>query len=235
VTQPLTDARLAYARIWRRYSRALETGASDIDIDGSSAPIYTLVARLPDSVAIAAHDALCSGHDWSGHYVYPPSTLHMTVLFLTPYLGVDARTGEAEQTFRTTRARGIVAEALSDMPPMRFRARGLNVFASTVFLQLLPHVPGAPREIRERLSGRMRAARFLGANPEAYEAGLAWDLAFANVVRFRRGVNGAVVKAVEKLRDVDFGDVTLSKVEYVRTDKLLSSPRTTSLASFDLR
>jgi 2'-5' RNA ligase len=232
---PARDTKLSFSRIWQRYSQEILAGQSDIDIEGNHMPIYTLVSRLPAFLVDRIQSALTpAGPDWDAHYVYPPSTVHMTLLFLSPYLGITPDMAKSEEYERLTRARQIVKETLDDVGPMRFRARGLNVFPTTVFLQLLQPEPQTLCGLRRELASRLKSAEFTNSSADSYERAMAWHLAFANVVRFRQPVASSIVSAVEDLRETDFGELTLPSVELVSTDKMLSDEQTVSLERFEL-
>ena len=228
----MRDASSRFERIWALYSRQILDGGSKVDVDGPQEPILTLVYRLPEQLATTVHDAVEAVAGDSGHYVYPPSTMHMTVLFLSPYLGVGPHWGD-DMPARVARTAEIVEEAFAARPALRFVARGLNVFPTTIFLQLIPQAENGLFELRRALAGRLRQA-FPDASPTAYEQTTAWNLAFANVVRFRGPVAPEVVDVVASLREAQFGEVKVSSVELVETDKLLSHERTTRIREFAL-
>lgn len=226
----------SFALIWQRYSQQILAGRSDVDVDGQQTPIYTLVSRLPVPLVETIQRSLNPrGHDWEGHYVYPPSTVHMTWLFLSPYLGITSGMAENEERDRITRTRQIVEETLGDVGPVRLRARGLNVFPTTVFVQLLQTDPQALCTVRRELANRLKAAGFTHASPRSYERALVWHLAFANLVRFRRPAAPSIVLAARDLREADFGEVCFESVEFVNTDKMLSPDMTVCLDRFELR
>lgn len=233
---PAHDTKLSFARIWQRYSQQILAGRSDVDVDGQQTPIYTLVSRLPVPLVDTIQRTLNPrGRDWDGHYVYPPSTVHMTWLFLSPYLGITPGMAENEERERVTRAWQIVEETLDDVGPVRLRARGLNVFPTTVFVQLLQTEPQALCTVRRELARRLKAAGFTHASPHSYERGMAWHLAFANLVRFRQPAAPSIVLAARDLREADFGELCLKSVEFVNTDKMLSLDMTACLDRIELR
>jgi hypothetical protein len=233
VPPPGQDASVSFEEIWRRYSRELLGGESRVDVD-SEIPIYSLVCRLPVPAATEAVATL-SRHpgDWDSHHRYAPDAVHTTILFLTPYLEIRAETEESEIAARIAAARGPIEEVLSRTAPIVVRAHGLNLFSSTVFLQLLQHVPEAPAALRHGLADRLKAA-FPQASPDRYEAHLPWDLLWANLMRFGSQPDAAIVAAVESERDTDFGELELRSVELVKTDRLLSAERTEVICHFEL-
>lgn len=225
----------AYAAIWDRYSRQLSAGRGRVDVDGPSGPIYTLVSRLPEEIVEPALKALeTTDADWSPHYFYAPSQVHLTMLFLTPYLELrpDMESSEEEEYVR--QACRPLSKILEEHPPLRFDARGLNLFSTTVFLQLIQQVVEMPRKLRKDLAGALRARSSEGASAASYEAALPWDLVFANLVRFRQPTTPEISEAVSGLRERSFGTLTVSSLELVRTDKVMSPSNTKTLQCFRL-
>jgi hypothetical protein len=227
------DPAAAYADVWRRYSHNLKEGRGKVDLDGPEGPIYTLVSRLPGHVGGAALEALGSTSvDWSPHYTYPLPEVHVTILFITPYLALEREMETAEEERVVRSACAPLRRVFDRHPPLRFEAAGLNLFATTVFLQLLQQVPAAPRRLRHELASSLKSQAGDVTARADYESTLAWDLAFANLVRFRRPATPEVVSAVSSLRNVHFGEITLREVELVRTDKLLSKAKTKTIERF---
>lgn len=233
VPPPGQDAGVSFEEIWRRYSHEILAGRSRVDLD-TGIPIYSLICRLPTSPSTEAISALSRHRGrWEPHHLYPPETVHTTLLLLSPYLGIGAATSQDLCHRRIADACAPIAEVLSTTAPLRVRARGLNVFSSTVFLQLLQQAPTAPAAVRHDLADRLKVA-FPQGSAERYEDYLPWDLLFANLMRFRLAGEPAIVSAVECERETDFGEVELRTVELVRTDRLLSPERTEVISRFEL-
>lgn len=233
VPPPGQDAKVSFGEIWQRYSAEILAGKSRVDV-GAGIPIYSLISRLPAGVAEGALAALSRDRArWEPHHRYPPAAVHTTILLLSPYLGIGPDTDEEDCARRVAAACDPIGEALSATSPLRVRARGLNLFSSTVFLQLLPRTPAAPAAMRHRLAAGLRKA-FPQASAEGYEGALPWDLLWANLIRFRAAASPALVDAVAARRDLDLGEIRLDSLELVRTDRLLSEPGTRVLARFRL-
>jgi hypothetical protein len=230
------SASASFSEIWQRSSEQLLSGRTTIDIEPPTRwPLYSFVCRVPPNVGQRALDKLvASDPTWSTHYIYPPSTVHLTVLFLTPYLGIDMQTDPAEVGKKLADAEEIAREVFATFTTLTFRAHGLNAFPSTVFLQLLSQDPTMPYKIRRTLADRLISANFPGATPADYEGRKPLHLAYANLARFRHTVSPLQVPAIEANRGIDLGEVTFDTIELVRSDKVLSNERTETISRFAL-
>jgi hypothetical protein len=234
VSTPTASA--SFAEIWQRSSGELRSGRTRIDIEPPRKwPLYSFVCRIPHAVGKEAVDRLIATDPaWSAHYVYPPSTVHMTVLFLTPYLGIGAQTDPDELRRKLIDAEELARDVFAAFGPITFRAYGLNAFPSTVFLQLLPRDPAMPYKIRRALADRLLSAGFPGATPADYEGRKPLHLAYSNFVRFRHTLSPQLLPTIEANRETDFGEVTLGTVELVKSDKVLSEKKTETISQFVL-
>lgn len=230
------SASASFAEIWQRSSEQLLSGQTTIDIEPPTRwPLYSFICRVPPDVGSRAVDQLvATDPSWSTHYIYPPSTVHMTVLFLTPYLGIDMETDPDALGRKLADAEEITREVFASFGTLTFRAHGLNAFPSTVFLQLLPQDPTMPFRMRRTLADRLVSANFPGATPADYEGRKPLHLAYANLARFRHTVSPQLVRAVEANREIDLGEVTFDTVELVRSDKVLSQEITETISRFTL-
>jgi len=230
------SASASFAEIWQRSSEQLLAGETRVDIEPPRRwPLYSFVCRVPELVGERAVDALISTDpDWTTHYIYPSSTIHMTVLFLTPYLGITSQTDRKELSHKLTEVEEIARESFTRFGPLAFRARGLNVFPSTVFLQLLPRDPAMPFKLRRALADALVAADFPGATPNDYEERKPLHLAYSNIARFSHALEPSMLAGVKANREMDFGEVTFDTVELATSDKLLSEEHTKTLSRITL-
>ena len=205
---PLTVAALDAYRFASSVRLLVRRGEHALPPHGAGHAIHvTAVSRLPLERARAIADALQPLHDAaSGHYLYPPETMHLTIRNLDG-LGADA----------LARA----AELLRQTPAFEVELRGLNVSAETVFAQALPIGPSLS-SLRRRLgnaaggSGRPRGR-------------LAAQVAHVNLIRFDGRVGVALLKAVALRRSIALGRLPVTDVEIVETDRLLSTAGTRTL------
>jgi hypothetical protein len=146
-----------------------------------------------------------------GHYLYPPHTIHLTVLGLA-----DVGRAATEVEAAVGRSRRFAIEV-----------GGLNLTRDSVFAELHP-----------RGSGLM-ALRSDLRPVESHEHGSVsrWvrrRLGHANLIRFGPPVDRRLVAEVGRLRGAGFGEFEAGEVELVHADKVMSDAGTRTLARFPL-
>ncbi len=195
---------------WLRATRRRVASPAEFEI---GSPIYlTTVARLPAEIATAlAETASRLAGPGSGHYLYPPETIHLTVASLA-----DAPEPEP-----------MVEAVLQGEERFEVEVRGLNLALDSVFAELYPRGPGLQAVRRGLREGESKehgpAARWLRRR-----------LAHANLVRFGGAVEPRLIAEVRRLRRARFGSFEVAGVELARTDKVLSGAGTRPLGSFRL-
>jgi 2'-5' RNA ligase len=205
-------ARTAFAANWLLASRRLESVRQAVAPQRGAATLggakfLTTVVRLPPGISEPlAETASSLVAVQPGHYLYPPASIHLTVLGLADRPGVE----------------DAVARILGRHRPFEVEVGGLNVSLHTVFAELYPRGPGL-----RALRGDLRAA-------ESTEHGRAsrWlrrRLAHANLVRFAAPVDPRLIARVASLRRHGFGSFEVVEVELVRADKVLSAAGTHTL------
>jgi hypothetical protein len=212
----VSAARTAFAANWlltrRRLGRArtAEAGARRAD---PGAVFLTTVVRPPGELAevLAGAASRVARVQPERHHLYPPETIHLTVL------GLAARPGVEDE----------VAAAALRHRPFAIEVRGLNLSTRTVFAELYPLGPGL-RLLRRDL----RPLESPEHGPVARWARR--RIAHANVIRFAAPVDPRLVDEVGTLRGAHFGRFEVKELELVRGDKVLSDARTRTLGRFGL-
>jgi hypothetical protein len=194
----------------RRDAAKARRGGAGIRL--GEARYLTTVARLPVEIAgeLAAVGSRLLGAP-SPHYVYPPDSIHLTVLGLAGRPGLEAEVGEAA----------------TGHAPFGVEVGGLNLSGETIFAELYPVGRGL-MELREGL-------RHL----ESHEHGpiSRWvrrRIAHANLIRFRSPVERRLVAGVGSLRRESFGRFEVESLELVHTDKVMSKAGTRTLGRYQL-
>jgi hypothetical protein len=178
----------------------------------------TTVIRVPEQVGVRVEAALQELRDrWPGHAYYPPSSMHLTVLNLDPY--VAAGQGGGVEVALIERA----ADVLGRHRRFRVTLRGLNVSPWTVFAQAY----GADAQVAG-LRASLRGAFREQADAPRRDSPLrrALPLVLANAVRFMGPVDPAVFGALRPWRDHTFEPFEVHEVQFVRTDGFMSPSRT---------
>jgi 2'-5' RNA ligase len=208
-------ARAAFAVNWQLYRRAPRSvsGPSRGHLDAVGEPRFlTSVIRLPGEIAerlagtASRLDAL-----QPGHYLYPPASIHLTVLGLADVAGAAAE----------------VEAAVGRNRPFAIEVGGLNLTRDTVFAELRPRGPGLTA-----LRSDLQAVE----SPEhgSISRWIRRRLAHANLIRFTMPVDRRLVAEVGRLRKAGFGEFEAGEVELVHTDKVMSERGTRTLARFAL-
>jgi hypothetical protein len=200
----------------------VERGRNDIDFDVKVGDdrldrYLTLVVRVPPELGGRIADAAgtVAAKD-PGHYAYPSSDLHLTVVDCSAFLGpgdLDSALSELS---------GSVGAVLARTTTTRVHLRGLNLFAASVYAQAWDPDSGM-RRIRKRLR-----ARFGSRNP------LRDRVSFVNALRFTGPASPVLVKGVAEARGSDLGWFVADRVELVLTDRTLSAPATILVKSYSL-
>jgi 2'-5' RNA ligase len=211
-------ARLAYAANWQLTKRWLSSTAGQ-RIGRPSLPeigdprFLSVIARLPaeiaDSLAAATRPLLAAGHE---HHAYPAGTIHLTILGLADFWGVE---DEIRDIARRNR-------------PFAVDVGGLNASTRTVFAELYPR-GGGLTVLRRELGGVLAP---LHPPPSRW---VRHRLAHANVLRFGASAGTSLIEEVAGLRRRDFGRFEVAEIELVRTDKVLSVKGTSMLGRFALQ
>jgi 2'-5' RNA ligase superfamily len=209
----------AFDALWERFAPQVARGDGAVDTN-SDIPIYTLVARLGSHRAQELQAAVASlGEALDGQYLYPASDLHLTLLYLSPYV----YTPDPDMTSaRLALANDAIAPLLEGADPPQFTIAGLGVFPTTIFAQLVPDEGTDWAATRHAVASALHDAGLAGPSADAFEAATRWDLCFVNVARFTRPPTADVVSALALRRDLRLGSVQFNEVELVRTDKFLS-------------
>ena len=138
--------------------------------------------------------------------------MHVTVAVVDGFLpdDLDISAGLAE-------LRAIVGSH----PRFDLTLSGLNVSPTTVFAQVIPH-GWTLRSLRGHLRSSAKQNTSRSGSASGFGVVARSLLPHANVVRFSGEVTGEFLEEVSRLRRAGLGRWTVSEVEFVRTDRLLS-------------
>jgi hypothetical protein len=170
-----------------------------------------VVARLPaDPVAAVCQDARAA-LDGVAAFVYPPHTVHLTVL---SFEGVD----------EPDRARPAVLAWAAGRPPLRVVTRGVGYSRGSAYLAL-----DGGRALYEARRALARPFRPRRRGPAAIRD----RVAVANFARFRAPLTAGAARRLRRIA-IPRTDLDLGELELVHTDKLLSDSATRVLARIKL-
>jgi 2'-5' RNA ligase len=218
--------RLSFRLVWLIGSARLRLSAASalhtLPPAGLEAALhYTVVIRPPAHVGTSVAPILQRLREISPHHhYYPADSMHVTMGGVGQFLhdGVDA-------TARLAELRSVIGLYQS----FDLTVRGLNVSPSTLFAEVIPH-GGTLRALRADL--RMIGGRAGGTS--GFGDYIRYLLPHMNLVRFSGRVTKDFLEEVSRSRLAWFERWTVSEVELIRTDTLLSRESRQVLARIPL-
>jgi hypothetical protein len=204
----------------------LRPPAAEADPD-APATILTCVAPLPGPLAAALRRLTLDLETLEpGHHYYPPESMHLTIAHSPPPGGGFTDMGRAETDWGE--AAGDVEEAARTIAGARVRVIGLGLGPSTVYALLAADDDRLARGrawLRRRWTRRrVAAARDL----------LATLLLHVTIVRLGERPSAAFVGLLRSRRALRSDAHRLTCLQFVRTNKVLSRDRTTTLIEVPL-
>jgi hypothetical protein len=152
------------------------------------------------------------------HYYYPVTDMHMTILGCTEFVRNLSHVNERD----VQEVGGQCSEVLARYPSFAVRGIGLNVFPTTVFVQLLTEDDTLLR-LRQDLASALRAKLVQNGwgrpVPPPY-------LAYVNIMRFTHPDLRPLIDVVERYRTHEFGRWLVTGAELVTGDRVLSRTKT---------
>jgi hypothetical protein len=219
-----------YNDFWRRFSQQIREGccASELYSPQSSMRVCTtIVSRLPRTVSAAIHQVLAPlESEIAHHYNYPIDDYHFTLLDISPIV-TDPDFGSLSPD--ATAAVSKLAEDLAWEVPLRLRIKGLGVFPTTVFAQILD-IDGRVTDLRNRVTLILERETSAILRPP-----LAPGLIFSNVIRFCTTPKQAIINLVSTIREVPEIEFEAADFEVVSTDKALTRSATVLHEQIHLR
>src|SRR5918993_3330784 len=218
--------RLGFRLVWLISSARLRLSAAStlhsLPPSGLEAALhYTVVIRSPAHVGTSVAPILRRLREISPHHhYYPTDSMHVTMGGVGQFLhdGVDAAACLAE-------LRSVIGPYQS----FDLTVRGLNVSPSTVFAEVIPH-GGTLRALRADL----RRIGPRAGGPSGFGDYVRYLLPHMNLVRFSGRVTEDFLEEVSRSRLAWFERWTVSEVELIRTDTLLSRESRQVLARIPL-
>jgi hypothetical protein len=201
-----------YAVLEVRERRRASAGVTVVEtvLEQASAERHvTTVTRLPSWLAAAAMSVVEGLPGVAGHYLYPRTDVHLTLLNL-------------DRSAYPNRVQ-LARDALTAAPAFRVELRGLATSSHSVYAKVYD-----PSGALAALRGRIATAT--GSRPSLP---MRW-LGFVNLVRFTSQDVTGLMDGVRAMRRAPLGTLDVRHVEIVETDKVLSQHATTVLHRIDL-
>jgi len=161
-----------------------------------------------------------------GQFLYPPASLHVSLLGCTPRRTAPATFGAGQ----VARIRDACAGVLGGARRVELGLRGIGVQGCQVFAQAIPdHDTWA--HLRAELEDALMAAR---ERPIGYPDKRPIHLNLLRMTDAAPEALDRMLAAVERLRDEPLGALAVSRVELVVTDFVVSRRHTRTLETFAL-
>jgi hypothetical protein len=214
------DQQKVYDQFWNDFGGKIRDGEGigGFHRESTQRICTTIVSRLPKpaSTLLSNFMAQLSAQD-PGHYYYPITDYHFTLLDISPVV-LDGNFGHLSS--EAVSAICTLAKSMSVERPLCLSARGLGVFPTTVFLQLLD-IDGRVTELRNMVKRIIADELSITLMPP-----LVSDIVFANTVRFCQIPSVSVFEFVSAAREVPAFEFAANEFEVVSTDKALSETAT---------
>ena len=224
-----------FAALWRRASAEWRSGSvagarmargATVPVDYCLSTIARLGAQPGAPLAAVQRVQTALAVACPGQFVYPPASLHVSLLGCTPrHPSPDAFTPD-----QIRRICDICAPVLSRSGPVRLDLRGVGIQGCQVFVQVLPPTDAWAR-LRQNLEEALLAA---GEEPISYPDKRPIHLNVARMTETSSASLEAMLRVVAAHRDAPLGELTISRVEMVVTDFVVSPSHARTLAMFEL-
>jgi hypothetical protein len=225
-----------FAKLWQQGRQNLQQGqiiAAKMK-DGTTDPVdYCLSTIAPletqaqnPMAAIEAIKRELSLAAGSAQFFYPSSSIHISLLACTQ----RAASAEMFAAERIKRVEDICAEVIAGTGQVSMNLRGLNIIGNQVFIQAFPQT-GQWAGLRQKLEDALIAA---GEAPISHPDKAPVHVNLMRLTDTRPEARLALLQAIERLRQADIGIVSISEVDLVLTDFVVSAHHTTLLRKFAL-
>jgi hypothetical protein len=217
----ISDQLAVYDDYWSRFGTQIAAGRGVGEFSEMTSQVVcaTIVARLPGWVSATLVEALSplrANHP--EHYFYPAETIHFTLIDVSQ-LAEENDFGRI--LLAASHAFSVLVDELLGERPFKLRLRGLGVFPTTIFGQLLD-VEGRITGLREHISDSIRRETGVVLRPPVSPG-----LVFANLVRYSAVPRVEILEEIDPLRAKPELSFEVTDLEVVVTDKVLSSKNTT--------
>lgn len=159
-----------------------------------------------------------------GQFFYPNETLHITLLGCTHrFLSKDAFTGE-----RIGRIFKVCSKILNGKSSVTMTLRGIGIEGDRVFVQVFPN-EHRWADLRQELEDSLKA---IGEEPISYSNKMPVHLNIMRVTNSNQSELMRLLVAIEEIREIEVGELEVSKINFLLTDFVLSAINTEHLGSF---
>jgi 2'-5' RNA ligase len=204
----------------------MNNGATDpVDYCLSTiAPLYIQAQNPIETIETIKNELLlAAGGD---QFFYPRPSIHISLLACTQ----RAASPEAFSAERIRRIGDICAKTIAGTGRVVMQLRGVNLIGNQVFIQAFPQTYEWTA-LRQKLEEALLAA---GETPITHPDKAPVHVNLMRLTATSREKLTTLLHAIERLRRVEIGNVTISEIELVLTDFVVSAGHTKLLRKFTL-
>jgi hypothetical protein len=188
------------------------------------APLYSQAQNPIEMIEIIKNELyLAAGGD---QFFYPRPSIHISLLACTQ----RAASPELFPAERIQRVGDICAKTIAGTGRVAMQLRGVNLIGNQVFIQAFPHTCQWPK-LRQKLEEALLAA---GETPVSHSDKAPVHVNLMRLTATSRQKLTALLHTIERLRQAEIGHVTISEIELVLTDFVVSADHTKLLRKFTL-
>jgi len=163
----------------------------------------------------------------SHQFFYPLTSAHVTLFPCTSSMS----SATAFTPIQVSAVEQVCSSIFSGISETRMQLRGLGIRGNQVFVQAFP-VDRSWAQLRQHLGIRLRS---VGETPSTYPDHLPVLLNIMKLTDTTPSLLLALLKIIQRLRDFDIGQLSVSTISLVLTDFVLSQPNTTHIKQYKLR
>jgi hypothetical protein len=158
-------------------------------------------------------------------YHYPASDMHLTLINLDKLLS-------EQKDIDWQLLANCISERISMLSSLEFEIAGLNVFPTTIFVEIYDK-NGMLEIYRDAIVKGVKSYLPTNLPADKYNA-LVPGVTFTNAIRFKNIPAPAIIEAVSKMRNINIGTFRPAELELVTTNKLFSQEGTVINSIFRL-
>lgn len=220
-----------FDNLWKRFGKELRERTDLVYPEpnnvGGTARFLTTVVRLKGEIPWKISEVQKEFQTLDdSHYYYPLPDLHFTIMDCTSFCSSSQSISLAD----VEQIREICGGVLADFNGFRITGFGLNVFPTTVFVQLFSETNTIERlrhKLEATLSHHLVRNEYRSLVPQPL-------LAYTNIIRFMHAGVAKVADLLSSKREMYLGSMFVDTVELVVTDKVLAAPNTTIYSTFSM-
>ena len=198
---------------------ALMKDGSTIPVDYCISSVALAANQNPDAVTAISTIRAELQHIAPDQFYYLPESTHITLLGCTQRFP----TPDSFSADYVTMIANIIADVLRDQPPVRMLLKGIGALGNQVYIQVYPY-DQRWELLRQQLGDALLSA---GTGPMVHPNKAPIHMNLLRMTDTAKSKLDRTLDAVAKWRDTEFCEFTVSAVDLVITDFVISPAHTT--------